>query len=180
MIERPPIYGPAPPVIPVRPLFARQREGRPLYVLEQTVRIRTVAGWVRIPRGYVTDFGSIPGLAQLLTLLNLQPLGRHAWAALAHDWLYAIGEPGQRPRADAVFRARMALDGVGAWRREVMYRAVRLGGGGGYEQAPTWWATLNFADPDAGDYPLAPPFARPEAYAGQRWGLRPDPEWIEA
>lgn len=37
-----------------------------------------------------------------------------------------------RPEADAVFREAMEVVGVSAWRRSVMYRAVRLGGGNGW------------------------------------------------
>lgn len=173
------IYGPAPRTIPVDPLFAAEREGRPLYVVTRAIALRTQLGWLRIPRGYVTDFGSIPGLAALLTLLMLQPLGRHAWAALAHDWLYAIGEPGLRQAADGVFLDRMKLDGVGGLKRSVMHAAVRAGGGGPYARARSWWDSENFADPETGLYPTGPPFGRLEAYRGQRWGLRPDPDWIE-
>lgn len=174
------IYGPAPRRIPVAPLFDAAREGRPLYVVTQTIQLRTALGWLRIPRGYVTDFGSIPGLASLLTLLALQPLGRHAWAALAHDWGYAIGEPGLRAAFDRVFLDRMKLDGVNAFRRSAMHLAVRAGGEVGYRQAKSWWETENFADPETGDYPRRPPpFARAEAFRGQRWGLRSDPDWLE-
>lgn len=37
-----------------------------------------------------------------------------------------------RAEADAVFREAMDVVGVPAWRRSIMYRAVRLGGGGGW------------------------------------------------
>lgn len=37
-----------------------------------------------------------------------------------------------RAEADAVFREAMSVVGVPAWRRTVMYRAVRMGGGGGW------------------------------------------------
>lgn len=172
------IDGPAPRTIPVDPFSDAQRGGRPLYVLTRTIHLRTRYGWMRIPCGYVTDFGSIPGLAQLLTVLQLQPLGRHAWAALPHDWGYAIGEPGRRACFDRIFLDRMAMDGVGGLKRSVMHAAVRAGGGGGYGRAPSWWATENFADPDSGLYPVEPPpFAREDAFAGRRWGLRPEPDW---
>lgn len=164
--------------LPACPLPGHERERRPLYVMERTVYLRTVHGWERIPKGYVTDFGSIPPLATALTLTDLQPLGRHAWAALAHDYCYAVGEDGRRQVADEIFRGRMEVDQVPALRREVMFRAVRLGGAGGYAEAKSWWATENFADPDTGE-PVAPPFTREEAYAGQRWGLRARPDWNE-
>lgn len=37
-----------------------------------------------------------------------------------------------RAEADAIFREAMEVVGVSAWRRFVMYRAVRMGGGGGW------------------------------------------------
>jgi hypothetical protein len=166
----------APAMLPACPLPGRAREHRPLFVLQTTVWLRTIHGWLRIPRGYVTDFGSIPALATALTLTDLQPIGAHAWAALGHDWRYAIGQVGLRPIADEIFRERMRVDGVPAYRREVMYRAVRLGGAGGYAEAPSWWATENFADPVTG-LPIAPPFQREEAFDGARYGLRPAPYW---
>lgn len=165
-------------MIPAWPLPNLAREERPLYVLEQTVYLRTRFGWLRIPRGYVTDFGSMPPFATAITLVNLRPLGAHAWAALGHDWLYAIGEPGYKRAADLVFRDQMALDGVPALRREIMYRAVRLGGRGPYAKAHSWWDEENFADPATGERVPAP-FPRVDAYAGQRWGLRPQPDWLE-
>lgn len=174
------VDGPAPGKLPACPLPARAREERPLFVLEQTIYQRTPYGWQRIPRGYVTDFGSIPALASTLTLSDLRPLGSHAWAALGHDWQYAIGQPGRRAIADEIFLHQMELDKVAALKRSIMYRAVRLGGGGGFEKAKTWWATENFADPDdENGRPVIPPFDREEAFAGKRWGLRDRPDWNE-
>lgn len=173
------IDGAAPAVLPAYPLPARGRDGRPLYVLERTIYRRTALGWQRIPRGYVTDFASIPALATLLTLLRLQPLGRHAWAALSHDFGYAVGEADLRPQWDRIFRELMKLDDVGPVSREVMFNAVRLGGGGGYQKAATWWDAENFADPERGTYPVDPPFRREQAFIGQRWGVQPSPNWPE-
>jgi hypothetical protein len=155
----------------------RARAERPLFVIGREIWMKTRFGWVRIPRGYVTDFGSIPALASTVTLSNIRPLGRHAWATLPHDLGYAIGEAGKREMWDEIFRERMEIDEVPVARRAIMYRAVRLGGGGGYKKAPSWWATENFADPESGLYPVPPPFAREEAFVGAKWGLRPDPDW---
>ncbi len=172
------VDGRAPEILPAAPLPWRTREGRPLFVVLRTIYLMTPDGWFRIPRGYVTDFGSIPGLATFLTLQRLQPLGVHAWAALNHDFGYAIGEPGRRPMVDSWFRARMEIDGVWAPRRALMYRMVRLGGGIGYRQAPSWWETENFVDPDTG-LAVPPPFPREAAFAGGPFGLRERPDWQE-
>jgi len=165
MAPRPPLIvnGPAPRVLPAYPLPGSNREGRPLYVTSRAIIID--GQW--IPEGYVTDFGSIPWLARW----RINPLDRHAWAALKHDWRYAIGEPGKRPFADDGFRERLEIDGVFQVRRTAMYRSVQIGGAGGYAKAKTWWETENFADPETGD-PVAPPFARELAFDGQPFGLQ--------
>lgn len=181
MIQEPLIVdGRAPGVLPAFPLPGRDRDRHPLYVMERTVYLHTLHGWERIPRGYVTDFASIPVLATILTGMDLQALGPWAWAAIAHDWQYAIGEPGMKAVADDVFRERLVLDGVDGLRRTILYQAVHRFGGGGYAEAPSWWASENFADPETGTYPVTPPLRREEAFADQRWGLRPRPDWIEA
>lgn len=173
------VDGRAPAILPACPMPADSREDRDLFVMERTVYLQTVRGWVRIPRGYITDFGSIPALASAITMTKLRPIGRHAWAAIGHDWGYAIGEAGMKPTFDQIFLGRMELDGVPLARRQVMYEAVHLFGGGGYRQAKSWWDTENFADPDTGER-VAPPFARADAFAGCRYGLREHPDWQEA
>ena len=87
---------------------------------------------IRVPAGFVTDFASIPwGLWNMFP-----PLGPWARAAIVHDYLYETGGLGgkyTRKEADQVFREAMAVVGVPAWQRSVMYRAVRLGGGSGWQ-----------------------------------------------
>jgi hypothetical protein len=170
------IDGPAPRLLPARPLPSATRGGRPLYVLERTIHLRTKHGWERIPQGYVTDFGSIPRLATWATFTRMQALGIHAWAALAHDWGYAIGEPGMRDVFDDIFAERMKVDGVPKLRRKLMVAAVKAGGGSGYKKAKGWWETENFADPETGE-PVPPPFQREEAFARAPWGLQLQPDF---
>lgn len=173
------IDGPVPLGLPypAYPLPGRARERRPLFVHEREIWMRAPDGWIRIPRGYVTDFASIPWLASTLTCMRLEPLGRWAWGAGGHDWRFAIGEPGGKPAADETLRDRMAKDGVDGFDRAVIYQAVHLFGGPGYAQAPSWWASANFADPDTGSYPVPVPFPREMAFAGHPFGLRPQPDW---
>jgi len=173
------VDGHAPLIIPARPLFDRRRSGRSLAVWERTVYLRSRRGWKRIPRGYVTDWGSIPRVATWASFCTIEPFDDHAIAAGGHDWDYAVGEPGLKHEADRDFLDRMVLDDVNAARREVMYRCVDWFGRDGYRKAPTWWESANFADPDTGEYPVPPPFRREEAFAGGPWGIRPLPDWIE-
>lgn len=171
------VDGRAPSILPAYALPGRDRDERPLYVIERELQMHTRFGWLRIPRGYVTDFASIPAWASVITGFRLQPLGRWAWAAIAHDFGYAVGQPGYRPVFDQILLERMELDGVAPLARAIIYRAVRLGGQGGYDAAPSWWETQNFADPDTGAYPRRPPFDREAAFTGAPFGLRVRPDW---
>lgn len=102
---------------------------------------------VAVPAGFVTDFASIPELARSI----IEAFGRHAKAAVLHDWLYAVGEPGKKWFADQIFYDAMAELGVDMWRRKIMYQAVHVGGGNGYDNAandwPTSWADWRTGDP---------------------------------
>jgi hypothetical protein len=86
---------------------------------------------VVVPAGYVTDFASIPRLVHFI----ISPFGKHAEAAVIHDWLYALGTPKDRKSrrtADKAFAKALRLLEVNFFKRTIMYLAVRLGGGGGY------------------------------------------------
>lgn len=91
--------------------------------------------WAR--RGSRTDLASIPRLAWSL----LPPDGPWLKAAVIHDALYRTqGElerlghpqPFTRKEADKILREAMGVLGVAGWKRAVIYRAVRLGGRGGW------------------------------------------------
>lgn len=80
-----------------------------------------------VPAGFHTDLSSIPRWARSI----IPQVGRQNRASILHDWAYEDGVPGMtRAEADQMFLDVMELDGVGWLRRRVMYRAVRLGGGG--------------------------------------------------
>lgn len=106
---------------------------------------------VTVPEGFVTDFASIPGPAQIL----IQPFGRHAPAAVLHDFLYALGQKKARAYADRLFLHAMRESGVPFLRRSVMFRMVRFFGGGGYGLADDW----AFVETEYGG-PAEPPFPR--------------------
>jgi len=83
---------------------------------------------VVVPRGFVTDFASIPRPSQVLIPKDV---GRRA--AIVHDWLYATkGLKGffTRKRCDEIFLEAMEVLKVPWATRHAMYSAVRLGG---------WW-----------------------------------------
>jgi hypothetical protein len=78
---------------------------------------------VIVPRGFVTDFASVPRLFWRI----LPPWGTYSPAAVVHDYLYATGRF-PRKKADQAFLCLMKALGVPRWKRTVMYWGVRLGG----------------------------------------------------
>lgn len=132
------------------------RQGRACVRLLQPLEYRVGSAdsdeVVTVPVGFVTDFASIPwGFRNLFS-----PMGRWSRPAIVHDFLYrtcgsgvleaynlAMGWPWRgitrqadysRAEADRIFREAMGVvdPKVPAWQREVMYRAVRLGGEPGW------------------------------------------------
>lgn len=97
---------------------------------------------ITVPAGALTDLASIPRLAGVL----LPPDGPWAKAAVVHDFLYATrgtciagtftwrtrAKPYSRAEADKVLREAMEVLGVPAWKRAVIYAAVRVGGARGW------------------------------------------------
>lgn len=97
---------------------------------------------ISVPAGFITDFASVPW-----GLWNLEPpLGDAGKAAVVHDFLYATAgtgvwngrrqitraKPYSRAEADAIFREAMKVLSVPAWKRALLWAAVRLGGAGGW------------------------------------------------
>jgi hypothetical protein len=88
-----------------------------------------------VPAGFEHDFASVPRIPVAYWLA-----GNTAHkSAVVHDYLYAVKAP--RGLADRVFKAAMVAEGVPAWRRALMYSAVRAFGHGYYmnrEEAEIW------------------------------------------
>ena len=104
---------------------------------------------IRVPKGFETDFASIPFAASAI----VDPMGENMEAAVVHDYLYAVGESGQREHADTIFLDALAQHHVDPIRRKLMYEAVRAGGGANYG-APGEW---RFADPETQKRVRSPP-----------------------
>lgn len=93
----------------------------------------TGAQYVRIERGFVTDFASMP-----LNIIFRSPGGKWDKPAVVHDCLYKTarvsveGHDDQRPvtrgEADAIFLEAMEVAGVDWFRRRIIYAGVRVGG----------------------------------------------------
>jgi hypothetical protein len=95
---------------------------------------------ITVRPGFVTDLASVPRWAWIL----IPPDGPWVKAAIIHDYLYATGgtgrwkkgpvtitrlEPYSRKEADEIMREAMANWGVGWFKRNIIYLAVRIGGG---------------------------------------------------
>jgi len=112
---------------------AEERQGRCLWRLTEPLIYDGGSGQViTVPVGFVTDLASIP---QFAWSLGFGPEGRWNRPAVVHDYLYATrGEGGRytRAQADKILDQAMAECDVPAWRRAVIWAAVRLGGAGGW------------------------------------------------
>jgi hypothetical protein len=141
-------------LVAVAILADMEKKGRTLAVVTRpyayTHPIHEQDVTIEIPLGFVTDFASIPPFFQSL----IQPFGRHAPAAVLHDYLYAIGQKRARAIADRLFLNAMREAGVPAFRRSLMYRMVRLFGGGGYGLKDDW----KFVDAETGE-DAEPPYS---------------------
>lgn len=153
-----PVVAPTPPSsLTPQPimLFNQTKDGRKLFTLDAEFPYCDVETGkvIVVPRWYVTDFASVPWYGQAF----IDPQGPTARAAIVHDWLYTIGEPGKREEADQIFLRAMLKYGVQPFQANVAYQAVRLGGEKGYG-LPTDW---RFVDPKRQDLIQPPPFAKP-------------------
>jgi hypothetical protein len=109
---------------------------------------------ILVPRGYMTDFASIPGFAKPF----IDEFGDNAEAAVAHDWLYAVGQAGLREKADDLFRYALMEQDVDVVTRNAMHRAVRTAGGGAYGRTGEW--DRRFGDPEVSKPLPASPYRR--------------------
>lgn len=83
-----------------------------------------------VPKGFVTDFASIP---QALWSFGLSPHGQYSRAALIHDYLY-WSQGCSRPQSDRLLVIAMKESEVGSFDEFAIYQGVKLGGGGPWEE----------------------------------------------
>lgn len=81
-----------------------------------------------VPRGFVTDFASVPRFFwRLLPPVGAGTHANYGLAAVLHDWLYATGKL-PRKECDGLFYEAMRSLGVSRWRALAMYWSVRAFG----------------------------------------------------
>lgn len=119
-----PYFGPPPPWLSGKlPMFVLVADG--IYeASDGTI--------VTVPAGYVTDFATVPRAVWSV----VPPHGQLALAAIPHDWGFSHG--GVNPFLtkqwwDELFRDLLVITpGISQWKIAVAYRAVQLGGKGGW------------------------------------------------
>ena len=79
---------------------------------------------VRVPKGFITDFASIP---RLFWSFIGHPTGRYGKAAIVHDWCY-FKRVFTRKKCDQIFEEAMEVLGVNWFKRKAMYFSVRAFG----------------------------------------------------
>ena len=78
---------------------------------------------IKVPKGFVTDYASIPKLLRAIVL----PYGKHSGASVVHDWLYSsnCNLDVSREKADKVFLEILKEEIVNFLLRTLMYIAVK-------------------------------------------------------
>ncbi len=91
-----------------------------------------IVGLVTVPKGFVTDFASVPRLPGAYWVAG----GKANKEAVVHDFLYR-SKLCTRKEADDVFLEAMELNGQSWWRRRLMWAGVRLFGWTAYPKEST-------------------------------------------
>ena len=134
---------------PIQPVpFMPFADGNDSMVMSDlTYRIGDTALTIIVPAGFVTDFASVPRVFWSV----LPPTGTYSLAAVVHDYLY-WDQGCTREQADQLLRAAMVESRVGTVQRDLIYEAVRSGGG-------TAWSS-NAVAKAAGQPRIIPPAFR--------------------
>lgn len=82
---------------------------------------------IKVPKGFVTDYASIPKLLRAIIL----PYGKHSGASVVHDWLYSsnCNLEISREQADKIFLEVLKEEKVNFLLRTLMYISVKKFGG---------------------------------------------------
>lgn len=80
--------------------------------------------YIIVPKGFSTDFGSVPQLFQGI----ISPVGNASKAYVLHDYLCVLSREGRlsRASADRIFKDALKQVNVKPLMREILYKAVRL------------------------------------------------------
>jgi hypothetical protein len=96
-----------------------------LWRIDKSVEFTVDGTPFTVPKGVKTDGASVPRAFWSI----MPPLSNYTNAAIVHDWLYQTKRIDNRKIVDKIFLYAMAYLGVSRWKRNIMYRAVRMFGG---------------------------------------------------
>ena len=113
---------------PILKPFADNREW--VLMRDLNYRIGDSALVITVPKGFVTDFASIP---EVFWSADLSPNGRYSKAAIVHDYLYWT-QGCTREQADNILDIAMKESNVSFVTRSGVYGGVRLGGGSAWQK----------------------------------------------
>jgi hypothetical protein len=115
-----------PKLMPVPSPLVRPFGDNEQWILNEDLayRIGETADYIVVPKGFVTDFASIP---QPLWSLGLSPHGQYSRAAVIHDYLYWT-HACTKNQADRLMLIAMKEDKVGLFDEQVVYNGVNFGG----------------------------------------------------
>jgi hypothetical protein len=133
------------------------------WTLEREVIYRGKLDTFVVPRGFVTDFASVPRIAVWL----IPRYGTYSRAAIVHDFLCKT-LPVSPVDADGIFRRIMAELGVGPVKRWLAWAGVRWGALTDPRRRRGWWRT---APQLIGITILALPLGIPMAAVGLGLGM---------
>ena len=103
--------------------------GDQLWILETPLEYVSTLANVTVPKGFITDFASVPRLPFVYDVLaNMAQR-----AAVVHDYLYSMGIV-PRAIADKVLLEAMKISGVSWAKRNAIYLGVRIGGASHYKK----------------------------------------------
>ncbi len=93
-------------------------------VQDMTFQFTDAKQSITVPKGFVTDFASIP---RAFWSLGYSPLDRYSKAAIVHDYLY-WSQVCSKAQADTILSLAMKESGVSPLKAATVYEGVRLGG----------------------------------------------------
>jgi hypothetical protein len=116
----------APPAADVRPFG----DSRDFILLDDlSYQIGDSGLEIVVPRGFVTDFASIP---RSLWSFGLSPHGRYSRAAVIHDYLY-WSQVCSKDQSDRLLVIAMKESNVGSFQESIIFEGVHVGGQGSWD-----------------------------------------------
>lgn len=110
-----------------------EKVGPKLWKLTGPLMFATPSGMLSVPTGFITDGASSP---QIFYMLCAPMSGRHAEAAVLHDYLYSRDSSARitKEQADKIFYRAMLDNGTSKATACLIYKAVSVAGGSSFKK----------------------------------------------